>query len=245
MTKIKILVLSLISYSLFLFSFTVWAPVILLLHKLKLVKISAFQTSLKLWGRMQTFLMPCKLEIVGAENIEDGKNYVFILNHQSMLDITLALGYIPKNFVFLAKKELASIPVFGRVMKALQFIPIDRSNPKKARESLADAGKLMNEQNLSVSIFAEGTRTKTGKLGKFKKGGFILAQEANVEVVPVSINGNFKIAPTKTLFYREPGDLKLTIHKPISTTDKDLNKLIEEVRDIIAEDLKWNNYFFY
>ncbi len=136
MKKIKYIFLSIASYSLFLFSFTVWAPLVLLFHKIGIAEKTAFQSSLKLWGRLTTSLMPCDLEIIGRENVDENKNYVFILNHQSILDITLALGYIPKNFVFLAKKELASFPIFGSVMKALQFIPVDRKNPKKAVQSL-------------------------------------------------------------------------------------------------------------
>jgi len=238
MTKIKLLILSILSFSLFFFSFIIWAPTILFFHKIGFAKKTIFQTSLKLWGRMQIHLMPCDLEVIGAKNVKEDKNYVFLLNHQSMNDIPLALGYIPKNFVYLAKKELASIPIFGAVMEALQFIPIDRSNPKKAIKSLSSAGELMKEQNLSVSIFVEGTRTRDGKLRKFKKGGFILAQKAGVEIIPVSIIGNFEMVPPKALYYRKNGHLKLTIHNPISTEGKELNDLMKEVENIIREDLK-------
>ena len=239
MKKIKLLILSIISYSLFLFSFTLWAPTILLLNKIGIVKKTAFQSSLKLWGVLTTKLMPCTLEVTGTEHVDKDKNYVFILNHQSMMDITLALGHIPKNFVFLAKKELASVPIFGRVMKALQFIPVDRSNPKKAIRSLREAGQLMAENNLSVSIFAEGTRTRTGKIGKFKKGGFILAESAGVEIIPVSIDGNFKLAPSKSLFYMDNSDLKLRIHEPVQVVDREITDVMAEVEAVIRGDFKW------
>ncbi len=237
--KIKLFIRTICSYSLFAFSFTIWAPVVLLLNKMGLVQKTAFQSSLKLWGRLTTKIMPLNnLTIEGVENIDPDKNYVFLSNHQSIMDITLSLGYIPKNFVFLAKKELTKFPIFGSVMQALQFIPVDRSNPAKAIDSLKEAGKLMSAHNLSVSLFAEGTRTRTGKVGKFKNGGFVLAQEAEVDIIPVSIKGNFEIAPKDALLFQKYGDLKLTIHPPISVVGRDIKELKKEVEDIIKKDVE-------
>lgn len=129
----------------------------------------------------------------GLENVRRGEPQVIVSNHVSWYDIFALAGVLPVPFHFVAKKELERIPLFGTAWKTAGHISIDRSNRQRAFESLRRAGEQIRRERSAVIIFAEGTRSRTGRLQPFKKGAFMLAVEAGVAVVPTVVVGSYDI----------------------------------------------------
>ncbi len=154
-----------------------------------------------------------KLDVKGAENLSSKESYVFVSNHLSYLDIPALFRAIPHNLHFVAKKEIKWVPFIGWYMYATGMIFVDRSNRQKAIASLDRAGKLI-KKGKDVLMFPEGTRSKTGKLGEFKKGPFMLATKADIAVVPVAILGTEKVLPAGK-FTLSSGPVSVLIGKPM------------------------------
>ena len=155
-------------------------------------------------------------------------------NHQSKFDIPVLLAYLPVQFKWLAKAELFRIPVFGYAMKRAGYISIDRSNLTSAILSFKRAARIIS-RGVSVIIFPEGTRSLDGEIGPFKKGGFILAVESGVPIVPVIIHGTWPIMPKNRLFIN-PGNVVLEIGTPIESSKYDRNTkddLMNRTREVI------------
>ncbi|HEX2188491.1 MAG TPA: lysophospholipid acyltransferase family protein [Longimicrobiaceae bacterium] len=192
------------------------------------------------WAR--TILRASATPVVahGLENVRHGEPQVIVSNHVSWYDIFAIAGILPVPFHFVAKKELESIPLFGRAWKTAGHISIDRSNRQKAVESLRRAGEEIRARNSAVIIFPEGTRSRTGRLQPFKKGAFTLAVEAGVPIVPTLVVGSFDIM--------RPDDWRVhprTIHvhfgEPISPAGsgaRSSEELMELVRGRMAEMLE-------
>ena len=131
---------------------------------------------------------------------EAGKPTIIMCNHSSVYDIPLGYKAFPQHSLrMLAKKELSKIPIFGKGMKDAEFVFIDRKNRLKAMQDLESAKALM-ESGILLWVSPEGTRSKTGKLARFKKGAFIMAIQANATIIPIGIRGAFNILPPKKLF---------------------------------------------
>jgi 1-acyl-sn-glycerol-3-phosphate acyltransferase len=182
------------------------------------------------WGRSILWVSGVRVRVVGAERMDPAAAVICMSNHQSNFDIPVLLGYLPVPFRWLAKAELFKIPVFGRAMRGAGYIPIDRSDRPAAIASLRQAAEAIRG-GVSVMIFPEGTRSPDGTLKPFKKGGFVMAIEAGVPIVPVALRGTFDIMPKNRLLIR-PRDVTLTIGAPIATTGYGLHSkevLMDEV----------------
>jgi len=157
-------------------------------------------------------------------------------NHQSNFDIPVLQAYLSTHFKWLAKAELFKIPFFGYVLKRAGYLSIDRSDRVSAVKSLKKATEIIRS-GVSVLIFPEGTRSQDGNIRPFKKGGFVLAVDAGVPVVPVIINGTWSIMSKKGILIR-PGNVILEITEPIETsnyTRKIKDELLERVRNVVCE----------
>jgi 1-acyl-sn-glycerol-3-phosphate acyltransferase len=186
----------------------------------------------QLWGRSILFFSGVRVMVKGTEKLDAGRSYIYMSNHQSNFDIPVLLGRLPVQFRWLAKAELFKIPIFGRGMQGCGYISIDRSNRKSAFKSLAKAAGTIRE-GTSVLIFPEGTRTRDGHIKNFKKGGFVLAVDAGVPIVPIIIRGTYSIMP-RTRWQIQPGPVVMEIHRPIETSDyerKTKDDLMERVRN--------------
>jgi len=191
-----------------------------------------------IWSRLNAILVPMIVRVEGKENIDKNTSYVVVPNHQSYYDIFLVYGWLGLDIKWIMKKELAKIPGVGFGSKKVGHIFLDRSNSRKAMESLNEARqKLVN--GTSVVIFPEGTRSKTGELGSFKRGAFKLALDLNLPLLPVTIRGTRKICPTGTINVF-PGRVHMTIHPPLNINDyneKEMPRLMEDTRKIIEQPL--------
>ena len=178
------------------------------------------------------------LDITGLENIDKNTTYVYVSNHSSQFDIAALQYSIPQKFSMFYKKELSNVPIFGWALWAGPYISIDRENAEKARRSLEYAKLLMNEKSISVLLFAEGTRSRTGEVLPFKRGAFHLAATSGHPVIPVTVSQSQKIMP-KGKFQIKKGTIKINFSKPIDTSEvknrKDQIELMEKVRNIIIK----------
>jgi len=185
----------------------------------------------RLWSRVILSVPGVKLEVTMRARLDPARPYVFMANHASMIDIWAVFVTIPASFRFIAKKQLARIPLFGWAMSAGRFIFIDRQNPLAARRSMDEAARRIRSGQ-SVVIFPEGTRTRTGRLLPFKKGGFHLAIASGAMIVPCGIRGSRAVWPKGSPLIHS-GAIHVEVGEPISTaglTDDDRDALLERVR---------------
>jgi 1-acyl-sn-glycerol-3-phosphate acyltransferase len=180
-------------------------------------------------------ILALKVEVQGLENIDPHKSYVFMANHLSFLDGPLLFYVIPQLVRVILKKSIFRIPVVGPGMRFVGFIPVDRKRASGGKRSIDEAARLMKERGYSFLIFPEGTRSRTGELQPFKRGGFFLALAAGAPIVPVTIKGTFELMPKGRLFPR-PGLIKVIFHKPIEVAGKttdDIPALLDQVYSAI------------
>ena len=190
------------------------------------------------WSRMCSLITPMFVTVTGRENIEKRRSYVIISNHQSHYDIFVLHGWLLVDIIWVMKKELRKIPIFGYICEKTEQIYIDRSNREAAKASLEEAKKRIVD-GTSVIFFAEGTRSKTGRLGEFKKGAFRMALDLNIPILPVTIINTEKILPAKT-FRLFPGRAKMIIHKPIEISNYShdtIEDLTSDIKNIIQRNL--------
>ena len=194
---------------------------------------------IKMWARWVIWSTGIQYEIDGLDNLNLDKQYIFMSNHESALDIVIGVAAIPSNLVFLAKKELFRVPVFGWAMEAAGMIKIDRQNPEIARKSVSEAVETLIHSSFSTLIYPEGTRSNGEELLPFKKGGFILAIRTQLPVVPITILGAGNVLPKGTLAIKK-SHIKMIIDNPIPTLEMDINdkdQLLQDCRKIINQNL--------
>ncbi|MBF0117716.1 MAG: 1-acyl-sn-glycerol-3-phosphate acyltransferase [Desulfobacterales bacterium] len=188
-----------------------------------------------MWGRSILWITNIKVNVSGLSNIDPNKSYIYMPNHQSFFDIPVLFGHLRVQFRWLAKAELFKIPVFGTAMKGAGYISIDRSNKKSAKESIDKAANAI-EDGVSIIIFPEGTRSKDDSIQTFKKGGFILAIDKGVPIVPVIIKGTREIL-ARDKFIIKSGNVSFKILPPIDTSGYSLankDELVNKVHDIMC-----------
>ena len=192
----------------------------------------------KIWSRLTclVFLIPVKVERRGK--LDKTTSYVYLANHQGAFDIFLIYGFLGRNFKWMMKQSLRKLPFVGKACQAAGHIFVDKSGPRKIVETITHARKVL-QNGTSLVIFPEGRRTFTGKMGRFKKGAFQLADQLQLPVVPITIEGSFNILPrTGKLLHWHP--MKLIIHDPIYPTGKGAENqemLMEESYKIIDSGL--------
>ena len=193
----------------------------------------------RFWANGILWMSRVRVTVIGSENLQPGRSYIYMANHQSNADIPVLLGRLPVQFRWLAKAELFKIPIFGRAMRKVGYISIDRSNRKSAFGSLEQAARTIRN-GTSVMIFPEGTRSRDGSLLPFKKGGFVLAVDAGVPIVPVIIKGTGDIIPKGKIMVRS-APVTMEILEPVETADytrKTKDALLEKIRAILSDHLK-------
>ena len=190
----------------------------------------------QLWGRSILWVAGIGIETSGFNSDLHERSYIFMSNHQSNFDIPVLYTALPVQFRWLAKAELFRIPIFGMSMRGAGYISIDRSNRKSAFHSLARAAEAIRN-GTSVMIFPEGTRSRDGNLLPYKKGGFVLAVDAGVPIVPVVITGTFAIMPKGRMLIRRRW-VRVHIGRPIETSSfsrKTKDDLMVKVRTAMQE----------
>ena len=201
---------------------------------------SLFFKIARFWARFILIGMGFRFEIKGTENFEVGKSYMLVANHTSMTDIMLMLLAVKNHpFVFVGKKELVKIPIFGFIYKRVCIL-VDREN-SKSRFAVFERAQNRIQQGLSICIFPEGgVPDESVLLDEFKDGAFRIAIEHQLTIIPITFYDNKKRF-SYTFFSGSPGKMRAKIHPPIETIGKtmnDKNLLKQEVRDIILSELQ-------
>lgn len=185
------------------------------------------------FGKRVIELLDVRLIASGAERVPPGRAYVYMSNHQSHLDIPMLYATLPSPTIrMLAKKELFQIPLWGRGLRAAEFVEVDRGNHDKAMKSIDYAAGLIRD-GVSIYLAPEGTRSRDGRIGKLKKGGFHLAIGTNTPIVPVAVTGTMAILPRGGKTMATGKEVHVTIGEPIDTTGRDIEGLIAQVADFL------------
>lgn len=189
-----------------------------------------------IWAKIFCWLSLVRVTVVGRENIDRRTSYVFVANHQGAYDIFAIYGYLGHNFRWMMKKSLERIPFVGYSCKVSGHIYVDNSTPSATAQTMATAERQLRG-GMSVVVFPEGSRSRSGKMHAFRRGAFKLATEFSLPVVPITIDGAYRVMPRGAVLPR-PGKIRLTIHHPIEasadTGRHELAELLEKSQEAIA-----------
>jgi len=188
----------------------------------------------KIWAYIMLKVTCVRPSIKGKEKIVRGQSYIIISNHQSEYDILAIVTTLGIQFRWIIKKELRKVPLFGYALYKSRNIFIDRGQSETAMKSIRD-GLDRLPQGVSVMFFAEGTRSEDGTIQPFKKGGFIMALEKGMQILPITVNGSRKVLPKKSLVFK-PGRIEVVVANPIDAsgyTRERLQELMDRARDAI------------
>ena len=190
------------------------------------------------WARRLLKLAGAKVTVTGQENLPQSGAYMVVANHQGYFDIPIMLSCVGEPRGLVAKQEIDRIPGIRTWMRYLHCLFVDRSSPRAGAQTIVDGAKLL-ESGHSLTIFPEGTRSKGGPMCEFKAGAFRIASRAGVPVVPVTIDGSFRLMEGNKMLIR-PAEVKVTIHPAIATAGmgrEELRALPHTVKDTIEAKL--------
>ena len=177
------------------------------------------------------------VNVHGLENIPEGP-VLFVSNHQSNMDIAIICGFIDKPKGFIAKKELKKLPLINKWITLAGSIYLDRENPRKSMEGILEGIKTLKNGH-SLVVFPEGTRSRGDKMGEFKSGSFKLATKSKVPIVPLTIDGTYRVMEANKILIK-PSNINFYVHKTIYTdklSKEEITKLPETVEHIIRSKL--------
>ncbi len=175
-----------------------------------------------------------RCEISGLENVDPDGRYVIVMNHNAMMDVPM-LYFLDLDFRWVSKRQVFSIPFFGQLLVLHGDIAIERGNPAVAMKKVMKKGLEWIDRGVSVSIFPEGTRSKTGEIGRFKSGGFRLAKEAGVEILPVVVHGT-RFLLTKRGLLNPKSKIKIEV-LPAVSAERVANTELKELMDGVRESM--------
>jgi 1-acyl-sn-glycerol-3-phosphate acyltransferase len=186
------------------------------------------------WGRALVRRAEVDLTVEGLANVPRDRACIYMSNHQSHFDIPILYSVFPGTLRMVAKAELFRVPLWGRAMREAGFVRVtrsgDRAEAMAAMRECADAVA----RGVNVWIAPEGTRSVDGRLGKFKKGGFILARDAGADIVPIAIDGSRDILPKNSKVIQRGAHVRVVFGSPVAVAGRETNSLIAEVRTFIG-----------
>ncbi|MFT3696148.1 MAG: lysophospholipid acyltransferase family protein [Kofleriaceae bacterium] len=202
------------------------------------VERSQVDEATRWFGRRVVEILDVDLHSTGADNVPTSRAYVYMSNHQSHLDIPMLYATLPSPTIrMLAKKELFEIPVWGKGLRAAEFIEVDRANHARAVQSIDKAADLI-KGGVSVWLAAEGTRSLDGRIGPLKKGGFHLAMDTQTPIVPVAVKGTIDILKRGTKVMQKGKRVDVTIGKPIPVDGRSMDELMTAVRSFLISNVE-------
>jgi 1-acyl-sn-glycerol-3-phosphate acyltransferase len=188
------------------------------------------------WSSLILRTTGVRVIVTGAERLDPGRSYVLASNHQSIYDIPILFATLPLQLRIVAKASLGSLPFLGWHLQRTGHLLVNRKNP--GADIVRKMRRLVSESH-SLLVFPEGTRSVDGRVGRFKKGSFLVAIDAGLPVVPVSVAGSRHVMTKGRLMVR-PGAVRLTVHDPIPSAGVTRDQVIEfgnRVRDIVRRDV--------
>ena len=194
----------------------------------------------RIWSKVVLRVLLLPIHVEGREHLHPRQSYVFVANHQGPVDIFLIYGYVGRNFKWMMKKALRKMPLVGVACEKARHIFVDKSGPKAIKETI-DKARATLQNGTSLVVFPEGSRTFTGHMGLFRKGAFQLADDLQLPVVPVTIDGSFDVLTRMAGFnFVHWHPLRLVIHEPIPPVGEgkeDIKHTMEEAYRVIMNSL--------
>lgn len=188
---------------------------------------------IRFWAKSVFPIMGKRLHITGKENFEKGKKYIILANHSSMFDIMGIMAFFP-DVSWFGQERLTKIPLFGRMLKTIDYIPMSIANIRNTRRMVEHL--IENSSTRTVAIFPEGTRTKNGKLNPFYRGFIYLLRASETDILPVTLNGFFQLKPKTHFYINFNAKLEVVIHEPINGPELiklEDKMIIDTVRTVI------------
>jgi 1-acyl-sn-glycerol-3-phosphate acyltransferase len=189
------------------------------------------------WSRLILMTTGVRVKVEGLERVTPGTTYVFVSNHQSIYDTPVIFGSLPFQLRIIAKESLARFPVLGWHLRRGGHLFVDRRNPDRA--GILRRWRALVSEGLSLIIYAEGTRSATGRVSRFKAGSFLLAIQAGLPVVPLAVINTRQVMP-KGRLRTEPADVMLVVHDPIhppaldAPTVRDAKAFADRIHAVVA-----------
>ncbi len=190
----------------------------------------------KEWSTSLVKLSGSKITVSGEENIPKDTAVLFVCNHQGNFDIPILLGYIQKPKAFISKIEVKKMPFIGTWMEHLNCLFMDRKNVRQSVKAINEGAKLL-KNGTSLVIFPEGTRSKGDNMAEFKAGSFKLATKSGVPIIPVAINGSYKIMEQQGIWIK-PADVHITVYPPVYPEQLDAKELAQITERMIKDGVK-------
>jgi 1-acyl-sn-glycerol-3-phosphate acyltransferase len=184
------------------------------------------------WARGILAVTGVRVRVTGLDALGPGETYVFVANHQSFYDIPVLFWWLPYQVRIIAKESLGSVPFLGWHLRRTGHVLVNRSKPD--RVAILRCWRDLVSKGLSLLVFPEGTRSPDGRVGWFKGGSFMMALEARLPLVPLSLVGTRAIMP-KGRLTAIPGDVELVVHPPIVARARAEKPTIDEARALAAE----------
>lgn len=216
-----------------------WTLIFVYVISLLLPSKVALWLTVYLWSPLMAVFAMSRIKSEGREKLDPNKSYIFMANHASYFDIPCIFWGSRRMLHFLAKEELKHNIFTGFALRKLQMVFIERGNAQKSASSMRHVVE-MTQKGMDIAIFPEGTRTRTGELGVFKKGGFKLAINSQVDVVPVTIKHSAEAWSRSNLRFR-PTTVIVHFSEPVSVQglqESDAPQLASKVADIIKTELE-------
>lgn len=178
------------------------------------------------WSIFVVRILFLSVSVEGRGNEDKNQSYVFVANHQSAMDIFLIYGFLNHQFRWMMKKSLEKIPFVGRACRISHQIFVDRDSKSGIADTIASARKIL-QSGMSLTVFPEGTRTDDGHLHRFHNGAFVLADELQKPVIPLTIDGAYDVLPkSKGFNFVKRHRMRLVIHKPIFPTEQGRRNIV-------------------
>jgi 1-acyl-sn-glycerol-3-phosphate acyltransferase len=185
----------------------------------------------QIWGRAILWTTGVRVEVRGLELLTPGATYIFVANHQSIYDIPVVFHCLRYQLRIIAKESLGRFPFIGMHLRRTGHILVDRQHPD--RGAILRHWKSLLQRSLSLIVFAEGTRSADGQVGRFKPGAFVPAIQAGLPIVPVAIVGS-RYVMRKGYLTTRPGFVEMTIHPPVRTDTGDWEQTVDGARRLAS-----------
>ncbi|MDT8432239.1 MAG: lysophospholipid acyltransferase family protein [Bacteroidales bacterium] len=234
MHQLKNTIYPVITVPVFAVLYAYTAVVVLLLLVLSCMKWkSAIYTIMGIWARSVFPIMGKRLHIHGKKLLDKKKKYILLANHASMFDIIAIMAFFPKVSWF-GHERLLKVPLFGKLLRMTDYIPMTMANIQNTRRMVEQL--IEKSSTRSIAIFPEGTRTLSGKINPFYRGFIYLLRASETDILPVTLNGFFRLKPKNRRHINFDAKLELVIHQPIAGRELiPLNdkEIIEKVMTVI------------